>query len=236
MSLAGEAPKITDWMQGWGNVLGVILSAIAVIYTARLFRHERNMRREEKEDGDLAQARLVVGRVSGYEINPDGTIAKLQYDITNYSDAPVFFVNPSVYYWDGSEDFDSGRVHHVLKSQATARGEVAIDAADAPDILDDDTPDLSQYQVKFLFIDKNGLEWRRFDYDTPIRGFKDPKPTWVQRFRGSVSDRFVKYRMRLKYGPWSNATRRRKRVAAARRRGASPVVRQRPVDLRRDEE
>lgn len=221
--LATEAPKITDWMQGWGSILGLLMSTVAVVFTGFLLRHERNVRREEKADSDLAQARLVVGRVSSVDMNPDGTIAELEYNITNYSDAPVFFVNPYIYCWDTDEEYDSERVHHVLRSGVTAQGVVPIDNPDPTFIGDDGAPDLSMYQVKFLFIDKNGLEWRRFDYEAPIRGFKDPQPTHIQRVRKTVGNRIKSYTTRVKYGRWSGATRRRKRAAAARRRGEARV-------------
>src|SRR4051794_31199066 len=46
-------------MQGWGTVLSVPLSLFAVMFTGLLLRHEIRVRREERDDADAAQARLV---------------------------------------------------------------------------------------------------------------------------------------------------------------------------------
>ncbi|MGC4857308.1 hypothetical protein ACLQ24_29070 [Micromonospora sp. DT4] len=71
--LAAEAPKITDWMQAWGSVVGLVMSTFAVIFTGLLFRHEIRVRREEQRDGEAAQARLIVGRMINWK--PSGANA-----------------------------------------------------------------------------------------------------------------------------------------------------------------
>ena len=112
---------------------------------------------------------------------------------------PYFSSIHFIHYHDTDEEFDSGRVHHVLRPGATALGRVVTDILDPPDMMEeDDAPDLSQYRVKLLFIDKNGLEWRRFDYEHPIRGFQDPEPTRTQRLCRAVAKRFQPIARRLR--------------------------------------
>ncbi|WP_346540180.1 hypothetical protein [Micromonospora sp. DPT] len=42
--LAKVAPKVTDWMQAWGSVAGLLMSTVAVLFTGLLFRHEVQVR------------------------------------------------------------------------------------------------------------------------------------------------------------------------------------------------
>lgn len=55
-------------MQAWGSLLGVGVSTLAVIITGLLLRHEMRARRDDKEDAEVAQARLVYGDIH----NPAG--------------------------------------------------------------------------------------------------------------------------------------------------------------------
>jgi hypothetical protein len=59
MSFAADAPTVTDWMQGWGEVLSVFVSTGALLFTGLLLRHEVRLRREAVEDLEATQARSV---------------------------------------------------------------------------------------------------------------------------------------------------------------------------------
>ncbi|MGC4748930.1 hypothetical protein ACLQ28_25210 [Micromonospora sp. DT201] len=89
--LAAEAPKITDWMQAWGSLAGLVMSTAAVIFTGLLFRHEIRVRREEKTDAESVQARLVVG-TDIYLVPKQGQpdlFVEAGVKVVNYSNAPV---------------------------------------------------------------------------------------------------------------------------------------------------
>ncbi|MEU4215885.1 hypothetical protein [Actinoplanes sp. NPDC026623] len=68
--LATEIPNITDWMQGWGSLAAAVTSALAVLFTGWLLRHEIRARREEQADSAGAQARLIVGTVASVDLIP----------------------------------------------------------------------------------------------------------------------------------------------------------------------
>lgn len=61
-----EAPKVTDWMQGWGSLAGVLAGAAAAVAAAWLLLHERQQARdaqaqlrEERSEAALAVPRAV---------------------------------------------------------------------------------------------------------------------------------------------------------------------------------
>jgi H+/gluconate symporter-like permease len=56
--LAADTPSVTDWMQGWGSLLAVITSLVAIIFTALLLRHEVRARRQDQAEMMAGQARL----------------------------------------------------------------------------------------------------------------------------------------------------------------------------------
>jgi hypothetical protein len=164
-------------MQGWGNVLGVILSAIAVIFTGLLFRHERNVRREEKEDADAAQARLVMGKIirlsRGMEddvTEPSvGPAIAAVWQVRNYSSMPVFNLEvwvggrfdaePNVFFLNSEETYDVvedrlvGSVESTEPIQEKSWGDF----------------DLSDYDISIAFTDANGLMWTRVNVNSPQR-------------------------------------------------------------------
>ncbi|WP_433081608.1 hypothetical protein ACQP1P_46565 [Dactylosporangium sp. CA-052675] len=203
-----DAPSVTDWMQGWGSILGLAMSTIAVIFSGWLLRHEINTRREEKTEAELAQARLVVGRISGCELDEDGWVQQFRYEIINYSDAPVFFVNPYIVDQEFGQEFDSEKVYHVLASNAPIVGFVSAHNCDPPDPDEEGNPDLSRFQVKLVFVDKNGLQWRRFHYEAPLRGFKDPDPSRLHRIAADLRSAVISARNRRRYRRAVKAKRR----------------------------
>lgn len=54
-----EAPKVTDWMQGWGSIAGVAAGLAAAVAAAWLVLHEREQARLSREQARLAEAAQV---------------------------------------------------------------------------------------------------------------------------------------------------------------------------------
>ncbi len=64
-----EPPKVTDWMQGWGSVIGVLSALVAAVLTAGLLIHEMGEARraraqaaEERQEAAKDRAELVAQR------------------------------------------------------------------------------------------------------------------------------------------------------------------------------
>jgi hypothetical protein len=173
LALAAEAPKITDWMQGWGNVLGVLMSSIAVIFTGLLFRHERNVRREEQADSEAAQARLVVGSVGRLSrdrksdvVEPgSGPFTGIGWQVNNLSGLPVLDVSIRIFGgW-----LPSGLIDHVADIMRVDTVEGGIKLQTPIAIGERDAQCDTRVEIKFT--DSNGLVWTRVDREQPVRVF-----------------------------------------------------------------
>ncbi|MDG4768523.1 hypothetical protein O7632_31175 [Solwaraspora sp. WMMD406] len=55
-----EPAKITDWMQGWGSIVGVVGALLAAIFTALLLRHE--MREASHARAQASEERLAAAK------------------------------------------------------------------------------------------------------------------------------------------------------------------------------
>jgi hypothetical protein len=156
-----------------------LASTIAVIFTGLLFRHERNVRREERADAATAQARLVVGRVVDHELpgtsivndagDLDGLITHFVFEVKNYSGAPIYTVDVQV----RPRTLDDSEVLEVVKQddgpdliEGSYRNTVEV----APLSWPLNSPfDYGRLQVDLSFVDANGLWWQRFGQDPPTR-------------------------------------------------------------------
>jgi hypothetical protein len=200
--LAEEAPKVTDWMQAWGSVVGLVLSGLAALATWILLRHEIRVRREEQRDREATQARLIVGRATqlsrteeaDYE-TPNGvkrttrSVAsdRVRWVVTNHSAAPVFNLRVSVY----STTLNSGVEWPLWIDVLEGRedGVVEIDGlgASPEDLLRDRgfaaLPDDDLY-VEMIFTDSAGLHWERVGHNPPNRLL-----TWEDRKRRGHASR-----------------------------------------------
>ncbi|MDQ7910782.1 hypothetical protein RB614_40455 [Phytohabitans sp. ZYX-F-186] len=110
-----EPPKITDWMQGWGSVVGVVAGLLAAVFTAGLLVHEmrearlaradaaeereqgrrdRELLAEERRDAEAAQARaVVVGNFrGGDEVHDERSVYVVRVHMANYGTAPILDV------------------------------------------------------------------------------------------------------------------------------------------------
>ncbi|WP_147457350.1 hypothetical protein [Micromonospora sp. CV4] len=189
--LAAEAPKITDWMQAWGSLAGLVMSTAAVIFTGLLFRHEIRVRREEQRDKEASQARLVFGQVSG--VSTDGaedpgreprrheTPATLQWLVTNRSSSPIMDVVFRVRAERSLVDWVDAR-HEELVTDSLS-GELQVN------------PDL--FYVKRGQFDPRTIHWE-FEF-TDAAGLR-----WV-RERGSLPRRIVRPVGRVSAGQLTRA-------------------------------
>ncbi|GAA3937286.1 hypothetical protein [Actinoplanes auranticolor] len=163
--LAADAPSVTDWMQGWGSLLGVLMSSVAVIFTGWLLRHEIRVRREEKADSDAAQARLIVGQISNWDgdepnAKMSGPITRLQWELKNYSGAPIFDLRVTV-----ADRWDSHTYGAAIESEdrewITCHPPIRCDPGTVFDPR--------EVEVQIEFTDASGLRWARSVGESPKR-------------------------------------------------------------------
>ncbi|MFF4810015.1 hypothetical protein ACFY03_17550 [Micromonospora chersina] len=171
--LAAEAPKITDWMQAWGSVVGLVMSTAAVIFTGLLFRHEIRVRREEQRDNEAAQARLLT---ANHHVQRGDGPPVLFWEVVNHSAAPI--TDLDVYISPASLD-DSYLVERerVVEDKLLPPGK----SIDGWKTLFPPFPqsDEGHYRIRMEldFVDSAGLSWRRLATFTPERqlGYVDPR-------------------------------------------------------------
>ncbi|MEU5781052.1 hypothetical protein [Micromonospora lupini] len=184
--LAAEAPKVTDWMQAWGSLAGLVMSTFAVIFTGLLFRHETRVRREEQESREAAQARLVIPVLTLDRDDSDGVRV---YDSTNpatvtlvnHSAAPIFDVHVDVVWeethrWPGRRreavamvTAHGGRRFAVVEKSETASFELTGHAAHLG-------------RARIRFTDAAGLVWERSGLQSPVR-YTPPESPMARAFR-----------------------------------------------------
>ncbi|WP_326561384.1 hypothetical protein [Micromonospora sp. NBC_01796] len=176
--LAAEAPKITDWMQAWGSVVGLLLSGIAALATWLLFRHEIRVRRDERRDNEEAQARLVVGHIVDFGpaayVDPEsglvGRIESIAWRVKNYSSAPIFNLGVWIHhsdflmYWSSEETWD------VVDDEIGTKAEL-YEPLDSRELGCFETKD---FELSVAFTDANGRSWARVGQERPYRTTGDP--------------------------------------------------------------
>jgi hypothetical protein len=162
-------------MQGWGTVLGVPLSFIALILTYRLLRHEVRTRRAEEVDAREAQARLVWGEPGEPTGNPSVGWTGVQWTVHNRSPAPIF--NADVFLTDAAGDGIRG-VCDDLPSVINPGEQVS----GRTDFIEWRTwPAAGMFQredhsvvsrlvsVNVIYDDNNGSHWTRNGSQAPVR-------------------------------------------------------------------
>ncbi|WP_433533848.1 hypothetical protein ACQPZK_16750 [Micromonospora sp. CA-249363] len=173
--LSAEAPKITDWMQAWGSLAGLVMSTFAVVFTGLLFRHETRVRREEQASREAAQARLVIPVLTrddddsedeGVVVRRDPTGATVT--LVNHSAAPIFDVHVDVawqesFRWPGRRRevrgtviANGGRRFAVVEKSEVVRFELTGSAAFVG-------------EARIRFTDAAGLVWQRTGLGSPVR-------------------------------------------------------------------
>ncbi|MEH1098198.1 hypothetical protein [Micromonospora sp. CPCC 205561] len=167
MLAAEEVPKITDWMQAWGSLAGLVMSTAAVIFTGLLFRHEIRVRREEQRDNEAAQARLVVARpvVMKRDGERSDEITHVGCLINNYSSMPIFNLTVRLYV--------TGYLDAIGEEPAlfsVVQDDVAWTAALRWPVRDSDLLK-EEFYCSINFVDSAGLSWHRSGLNLPTRKF-----------------------------------------------------------------
>ncbi|MFD6265527.1 hypothetical protein ACFWFK_30890, partial [Micromonospora chalcea] len=151
--LAEEAPKITDWMQAWGSLAGLVMSTAAVVFTGLLFRHEIRVRREESRDAAAAQARLVVVHIAGMQMAESGEVGPMVgvcWRIKNHSQSPIFDAIVAI------DEWTENRWGEVIEDDASG-----MVKCDPPLPLESGPFDQREALVAIQFTDAVGLRWTR---------------------------------------------------------------------------
>ncbi|MBM0259363.1 hypothetical protein [Micromonospora sp. 4G55] len=175
--LAGEAPKITDWMQAWGSLAGLVMSTVAVVFTGLLFRHEIRVRREEQRDNEAALARLVVyefRRVDTTDVDDDGNligdVVYIEYRIRNLAASPILDVTFSLL------DVEKGVMHPAMTVREVVVSETDVGVDFDPPLEIQEPWELDLLLPVIHFTDANGLQWVRQGTASPVRYFPKKAP------------------------------------------------------------
>ncbi|MFE0590317.1 hypothetical protein [Micromonospora echinospora] len=96
-----EQPKITDWMQAWGSIAGVITGLLAALAAGFLFWHERQKAHEAQvqTDEDRREAALNAARAVGCssaQIEEHDDHATVTVSVHNHGPSPVSMVKAVV--------------------------------------------------------------------------------------------------------------------------------------------
>jgi hypothetical protein len=166
--LATEAPKITDWMQGWGSIAGLVMSTLAVLLTGLLFRHEIRVRREERQDSEAAQARLVLPLLlhfSNQAESGSGEYESIEWEVTNHSPAPILALAVEL------------RLREYLSAVVSTENIIPVVSGRFEGSFRFEGPfwnSFGQHPSKIFslaiqFTDADGRDWVRVDHEPPRR-------------------------------------------------------------------
>ncbi|WFE27640.1 hypothetical protein O7623_00050 [Solwaraspora sp. WMMD791] len=91
-----EAPKVTDWMQAWGSIGGILAGLLAAGAAAALLMHERQQARlaqqqlaQERAEADVRAAQLVVVFRSTFAFTNGPAIHYINATVQNFSATPI---------------------------------------------------------------------------------------------------------------------------------------------------
>lgn len=193
LTIAAETPNVTDWMQGWGSVVGVVVGLIAAVITGILLifeiRSGRQARGEaaedraeaaedralaaaERRDAAMGHARTVVisdVKIAGVET---GILTQMRFSVANYGQGPVLDVVPEFVIVGGTE------IRHEFDGPAAlGPGEVLeIDEVFRPSVDAARTGEKLTGQALFdaigvavTFTDMTGARWHRVESGQPER-------------------------------------------------------------------
>ncbi|MFC0504173.1 hypothetical protein [Micromonospora costi] len=170
MLAAEEIPKITDWMQAWGSLAGLLMSTIAVVFTGLLLRHEIRVRRDEQRDNEAALARLVVAEfrfANGPKVNHEGVLTGqltyVEYRIRNLSSSPILNVSFAV--MNGTD----GKVYSSPEQKSVVVSEADMGVPFKPPLHPEQPGGPHHLMSIIRFTDANGLQWIREGTTSPVR-------------------------------------------------------------------
>ncbi|MCG5443281.1 hypothetical protein NIE79_001082 [Micromonospora sp. NIE79] len=177
--LAAEAPKITDWMQAWGSVVGLLLSGLAAMATWLLFRHEIQVRREEQRDNEAAQARLIVPVLDDL---PQGVDEVPSFTIANYSGVPFYDLRVMLLRNERLIGNYPSPLHVLMGEVAGSFSYLEVPGVDVARRAK--TGDLA---IGVYFTDASGLRWSKLNREPPTRVRRDDR--WAVIEPNTIRDR-----------------------------------------------
>jgi hypothetical protein len=174
------APTTADWMQGWGALVSLPLSLLAVIFTGWLLQHEIRTRRaderqrdRERRDDERRQARLVYAILDPDRPIPNdhlprsvhGPENEVYVRVYNQSDEPI---------WD-VKAYLPERARPLLLESVGPHDSDTNGWLDAPDEwylmnVGPGCPGTPHWlPLDIIFVDNRGLRWRRSGRGEPVR-------------------------------------------------------------------
>lgn len=174
-----EPPKITDWMQAWGSLAGVLAGSVAAVAASWLLVHERQQSREARVEAEQVGARAVhYSSLFGtmWRSPSGGPRLSIQFKVTNYGPQPARRVM-AVARCPRARNTWLIFVAEILEPHDSCEGSGLFEL---PDVLLPPTPltsmgidnYLSDISLTLRFFDFNGREWERTDNGDPVRARK----------------------------------------------------------------
>lgn len=171
--LATEAPKVTDWMQAWGNIASAVLSAIAVLVTGLLLVLELRRWRQERAETEARQARLVWAEPKGSAVDDHGSYRGQVVTIHNASSDPIYNVLIKADFYAGPEMERSSWMvvsDPSIQSGNSSREFITYSPRMPRPMTEDEV--MERYgppDIEIQFTDSSGTQWRRFKLQSPRR-------------------------------------------------------------------
>ena len=169
---AADAPSAADWLEAWATLAGALLSAAAVLVAVLVLRRELNNRREDKDDIDAAQARLVIARITRAETDIEGNAA-VAVEVANNSLTSIFELNVAI------DMSPVGGGWFRMPAGDLGTSETYNQVLNFERQLDPMQPLMSfetltgrrifAVKVSIQFVDCAGLRWERVEQMQPIR-------------------------------------------------------------------
>ncbi|WP_371408904.1 hypothetical protein OG423_32160 [Micromonospora zamorensis] len=185
--LAAELPKVTDWMQAWGSLLGVGVSTLAVVITGLLLRHELRARREDQGDAEAAQARLVVTGLGSFGVDDHGHVRQVDLRLENFSSGPIYTVYMELRDGEGNRQASLAGItregDNVAYKRLVPPGDTFVETLFLPKATKMDHNELLMFaEVVIRFIDTAGFAWSKTGTGAPVRLRAAKEQGYRQRF------------------------------------------------------
>ena len=165
-SVTGQA-GLADWLQGWGTVAGAIFSGLAALATFALLWHEVRLRRHERHELEIAQARSVIVVLENTDAETErraGVIVQPTFTLRNLSNNVISDVLVEVRPRSGPGRIRAG-ADHLAAGEGLALRWPDPSPIRWPKHLS--PPDL--FDTCVSFTDAAGLRWERLGRRQPTK-------------------------------------------------------------------
>lgn len=179
-----EQPKVTDWMQGWGSIAGVVAGLAAAGAAAWLLMHERQEAQRaraelaaERADAELVGPRLVVATDPVLYMYDETSAHEVAVTVRNFGPMPILRVFVVVSLFPGAEEMRPPPAN-VIPPLSGERRFVAGFEDDPIKLPHSDQVLISQSaKVVLYFTDAAGQGWRKTKNGQPEKvRFAVPPP------------------------------------------------------------